>query len=185
MCREIPKTKKVNRIGSLWSGKRDSNSRPQPWQGCALPTELFPHILVYVPTTRIELARLSTLAPETSASTIPPRGLVLITFMWSGKRDSNSRPQPWQGCALPTELFPHGDRLFLRKAVRRYALFSLPPKFSMTIFQKSQFYHYFLSDVVNCLSKFLVSAVQFSFYFNCEFPILQHSLILSFTFVNG
>ena len=26
----------------LLSGKRDSNSRPQPWQGCALPTELFP-----------------------------------------------------------------------------------------------------------------------------------------------
>ena len=25
----------------------------------------------------------------------------------SGKRGSNSRPQPWQGCALPTELFPH------------------------------------------------------------------------------
>ena len=22
---------------STWSGKRDSNSRPQPWQGCALP----------------------------------------------------------------------------------------------------------------------------------------------------
>ena len=28
-------------------------------------------------------------------------------FFWSGKRVSNSRPQPWQGCALPTELFPH------------------------------------------------------------------------------
>ena len=27
------------------SGKRDSNSRPQPWQGCALPTELFPQTL--------------------------------------------------------------------------------------------------------------------------------------------
>ena len=27
----------------IWSGKRDSNSRPQPWQGYALPTELFPH----------------------------------------------------------------------------------------------------------------------------------------------
>ena len=26
----------------------------------------------------------------------------------SGKRDSNPRPQPWQGCALPTELFPRG-----------------------------------------------------------------------------
>ena len=28
-------------------------------------------------------------------------------FEWSGKRDSNPRHQPWQGCALPTELFPH------------------------------------------------------------------------------
>jgi hypothetical protein len=28
--------------GAIWSGKRVSNSRPQPWQGCALPTELFP-----------------------------------------------------------------------------------------------------------------------------------------------
>ncbi len=23
------------------------------------------------------------------------------SFKWSGKRGSNSRPQPWQGCALP------------------------------------------------------------------------------------
>ena len=97
----------------LSSGKRDSNSRPQPWQGCALPTELFPQsifvkrmrleltrpnghyplkvarlpippslhfcsvsqILVwFVPRTGLEPARLSTLAPETSASTIPPPG---------------------------------------------------------------------------------------------------------------
>ena len=34
-------------------------------------------------------------------STIPP-----FERPESGKRDSNSRPQPWQGCALPTELFP-------------------------------------------------------------------------------
>ena len=27
-------------------------------------------------------------------------------FFWSGKRGSDPRPQPWQGCALPTELFP-------------------------------------------------------------------------------
>jgi hypothetical protein len=27
----------------IWSGKRDSNPRPLPWQGNALPTELFPH----------------------------------------------------------------------------------------------------------------------------------------------
>ena len=29
----------------LVSGKRDSDPRPQPWQGCALPTELFPQLL--------------------------------------------------------------------------------------------------------------------------------------------
>ena len=33
------------KIGTL-SGKRDSNSRPRPWQGRALPTELFPHYLL-------------------------------------------------------------------------------------------------------------------------------------------
>jgi hypothetical protein len=31
-----------------WSGKRDSNSRPQPWQGCALPTELFPLSMIII-----------------------------------------------------------------------------------------------------------------------------------------
>ena len=30
----------------VWSGRRVSNSRPQPWQGCALPTELLPHFRV-------------------------------------------------------------------------------------------------------------------------------------------
>ena len=28
---------------------------------------------------------------------------------WSGKRDSNPRPQPWQGCALPLSYFRAGD----------------------------------------------------------------------------
>ena len=57
-----------------------------------------------VPRTGLEPARLSTLAPETSASTIPPPGQLLLFL--SGKRGSNSRPRPWQGRALPTELFP-------------------------------------------------------------------------------
>ena len=40
----LPATKRGKRALSPgnWSGKRVSNSRPQPWQGCALPTELFP-----------------------------------------------------------------------------------------------------------------------------------------------
>jgi hypothetical protein len=33
--------------------------------------------------------------------------LPLSSETWSGRRVSNSRPQPWQGCALPTELLPH------------------------------------------------------------------------------
>ena len=31
---------------------------------------------------------------------------LLIEEFWSGKRDSNPRPLPWQGNALPAELFP-------------------------------------------------------------------------------
>ena len=31
---------------------------------------------------------------------------MLLNF-WSGRRVSNSRPIPWQGIALPTELLPH------------------------------------------------------------------------------
>src|SRR5215208_4164492 len=34
----------------------------------------------------------------------------------SGKRDSNPRPQPWQGCALPTELFPRAGNIENRAA---------------------------------------------------------------------
>src|SRR5438445_6021230 len=33
------------------------------------------------------------------------------SWIWSGKGVSNSRPQPWQGCALPTELFPRWTAL--------------------------------------------------------------------------
>ena len=32
--------------------------------------------------------------------------VALLEGNWSGKRDSNSRLPPWQGGALPTELFP-------------------------------------------------------------------------------
>ena len=36
---------------------------------------------------------------------------LLTRQIWSGKRGSNSRHQPWQGCTLPTELFPHLNAL--------------------------------------------------------------------------
>jgi len=109
----------------IWSGKRDSNSRPQPWQGCALPTELFPHDLLPVSDWRRDpesnrarricnpLHNRFAIAPNANdrinqSLTTDKKGKPGFPFQyWSGKRDSNSRPQPWQGCALPTELFPH------------------------------------------------------------------------------
>ncbi len=39
--------------------------------------------------------------------------------IWSGKRVSNSRPQPWQGCALPTELFPQQEGAYSRVCAAR------------------------------------------------------------------
>ena len=58
-----------------------------------------------------------------SYQTAPPRDVCFTAFgrtasgrsmsqrLESGKRDSNPRPQPWQGCALPTELFPRTVRI--------------------------------------------------------------------------
>ena len=42
---------------------------------------------------------------QSAPHTFPPP-TTLNPAVESGKRDSNPRPQPWQGCALPTELFP-------------------------------------------------------------------------------
>ena len=54
--------------------------------------------------------------------------------IWSGKRVSNSRPQPWQGCALPTELFPRATALTPCE-VRNY---SHAPAFVQELFQKGE-----------------------------------------------
>ena len=50
------------------SGKRDSDPRHQPWQGCALPTELFPQKISEEEETRTPTSQL-TLPPQSSAST--------------------------------------------------------------------------------------------------------------------
>ena len=34
-------------LNKKWSGRRDSNPRPRPWQGRALPTELLPQMLIF------------------------------------------------------------------------------------------------------------------------------------------
>ena len=55
----------------------------------------------------VPVLQTSTSALQTSTLRKQKRGPIKIRpLSMSGKRDSNSRPQPWQGCALPTELFP-------------------------------------------------------------------------------
>ena len=63
-----------------WSGRRGSDSRPPPWQGGALPTELLPHMngVFLVRTKRLELLRLSAPDPKSGASAIPPRPRIPI-----------------------------------------------------------------------------------------------------------
>ena len=58
-----------------WSGRRDSNPRPSPWQGDALPTELLP------PDTRFRRR-----------------------WCWCREPESNWRHRDFQSRALPTEL---------------------------------------------------------------------------------
>ena len=60
-----------------WSGRRDSNPRPSPWQGDALPTEPLP-----------------------PGSDERPAG----SMMWCREPDSNWRHRDFQSRALPTEL---------------------------------------------------------------------------------
>ena len=83
LCKPIPSKDRKNHDrkdhGFSWSGLRDSNSLPPPWQGGALPNELNPRITVRSP---------------------------FLWGKWSGLRDSNSLPPPWQGGALPNELNP-------------------------------------------------------------------------------
>ena len=69
------------------------------WRGCSFQDAQCGCCLIEVEVC-IWVARASRRVKQKKSS---PFGLL---FRLSGKRDSNSRPQPWQGCALPTELFP-------------------------------------------------------------------------------
>ena len=87
-------TKKTALIGCLqWSGKRDSNSRPRPWQGRALPTELFPHSShLPVKRRRLELPRHNCHYPlKVARLPIPPslRQQKEVTLRLCPEQDSN------------------------------------------------------------------------------------------------
>ena len=82
----------------LLSEKRDSNPRPPPWQGGALPTELFSHFVEQVgiePTSdclQSILASLGTCCP----------------LLWK-RRDLNPHPSRCKRNAQPIELHPQNE----------------------------------------------------------------------------
>ena len=74
---------------------------------------------------------------------------IRLYFFLSGKRDSNSRPQPWQGCALPTELFPQYFNYSVNSTyspqlrMQKYCIYANEPK-------KTPFFLAFISKNTLC-----------------------------------
>ena len=123
----------------MWSGRRVSNSRPIPWQGIALPTELLPRetktFTGGASRSRTDLhgfaircitALLSRQAYLTIGTAVTGKAKQ-TTFrqIWSGRRVSNSRPIPWQGIALPTELLPRETSAHYKDLARPVNAFCL------------------------------------------------------------
>ena len=105
---------------------------------------------------------------------LPFRHLGMFVTYQSGKRGSNSRPRPWQGRALPTELFPQllsinfSSFILSRIRLQRYAIF-----FNLQTFQR-----YFLI----LYSKKLIKQGMIEFFdYPLSFLINIHSLKLSLT----
>ena len=94
--------------------------------------------------------------------------------LWSGKRDSDPRPQPWQGCALPTELFPQNVRSSFGDCVCKDRQKKRISKFGATedpIFRHTWLY-FGRGVLVKCRQRFI---------FACDlFASLTSSKILSF-----
>ncbi len=82
------------------------NRRPLPCQGSALPLRQPPEVETGFEPVYTDLQSVaSPLGHSTTDGGPPPWGLGETSP--SGRRDSNSRPSPWQGDALPTEPRPH------------------------------------------------------------------------------
>ena len=60
------------------SEKRDSNPRPQPWQGCALPAELFSQFVVRMK--GLEPPRLTAPDPKSGVATNYTTSALLLSY---------------------------------------------------------------------------------------------------------
>gem|GEM_PF-6021283 len=99
----------------IWSGRRVSNSRPQPWQGCALPTELLPH-----------LQSASIAKPEGFVSTAR-RGLCQrhAGFVSTARRVCVNRTQGWGRFKLVCRTL--GAEINVGQAIRMSRHLTAPP----------------------------------------------------------
>jgi hypothetical protein len=87
-----------------WSGRRDSNSRPPPWQGGILPLNYFRSAACYikmVPRRRFELLRAyahhplkMACLPDSTTSALYTHKICDFAWaqFWQGRQDSNQRP---------------------------------------------------------------------------------------------
>ena len=89
----------------VWSGRRDSNSRPPPWQGGILPLNYFRSLVNIIAWCRggdLNSYELSLTTPSRwRVYRIPP------PRHWQGRQDLNPRPAVLETAALPTELPRH------------------------------------------------------------------------------
>ena len=84
----LPGAEQVVRPADSWSGRRDSNPRPSPWQGDALPTEPRPREATTLPTARAPEQ------PRTSVSSQVPARAV------RQPEDQAGRDTPTEPCRL-------------------------------------------------------------------------------------
>jgi hypothetical protein len=87
----------------FWSGRRDSNPRPSPWQGDALPLSHFRETETLVSTPLESVVR--ELGAWLALHCILCQALT--RFQWWLGTESNRRHEDFQSSALPTELPSH------------------------------------------------------------------------------
>ena len=88
-------------LQDFWSCQADSNCRPHPYQGCALPTEPQQH-----------MATRNGLEPSTSSVTGQRSNQLNYRAIWQGQKDLNPRHVVLETTALPTELYPYFPAAF-------------------------------------------------------------------------
>ena len=90
------------------SGRRGSNPRPQPWQGCALPTELLPLIIAITKATAINYLNVC-------KDLIFPLPQAAYRFRFATFVIGTAKIG---GCIFPTKFFLLKNHLFILRSIQ-------------------------------------------------------------------